>query len=113
MSIKGVVDQRLIIGNLTDDLIDETSSFTIQAIGVAPPTCTIDADCPEGYVCQDGICIEIAPPPCTIDADCPTGYVCQSGVCVKAPPPPFNWLPIILLALIGGVAVTAVAAYYT
>lgn len=25
---------------------------------------------------------------CSIDADCPTGYVCRNGICVPAPPPP-------------------------
>jgi hypothetical protein len=25
---------------------------------------------------------------CSIDADCPTGYVCRNGICVPEPPPP-------------------------
>jgi len=50
---------------------------------------------------------EPEPPPtlCTIDADCPEGYVCVDGVCVKEKK--FPWLPA---ALIGGGAIIAIAA---
>ena len=57
------------------------------------------------------------PPECAIDADCPIGYVCQNGVCVLEKPPPddeeppekkeFPWLPV---ALIGGGALVAIVA---
>ena len=59
-------------------------------------------------------------PECMIDADCPSGYVCQNGVCVPEEPPPngeepekppegegFPWLPVVL---IGGGAVVAIVA---
>ncbi len=70
-----------------------------------PPECSIDADCPLGYVCRNGVCVpedEIPPITCSIDADCPTGYVCQNGVCVPTKPPIPSWL---IPALIAGVAV--------
>lgn len=64
--------------------------------------------------------IEVVPE-CTIDADCPIGYVCQNGVCVPEKPPPdeeepepepdeeegINWLPIVLIAGGGAVALFA------
>ena len=25
--------------------------------GVGQPTCSVDTDCPEGYVCRDGVCV--------------------------------------------------------
>ena len=56
------------------------------------------------------------PPECTIDTDCPIGYVCQNGVCVPEEPPPdeeeperkFPWLPVALLG--GGAALIIVSA---
>lgn len=27
------------------------------------PACYVDADCPEGYICQDGVCVKATPPP--------------------------------------------------
>lgn len=39
-------------------------SFTITPLGVTPPPqCTIDSDCPTGYVCVSGECVEIQTPP--------------------------------------------------
>ncbi len=53
-----------------------------------PPACRVDADCPTGYECIEGVCVPIIlPPQCTRDTDCPTGYVCTEGVCVAEPPP--------------------------
>lgn len=46
-----------------------------------PPECVTDADCPEGYVCVNGICV-LEGPECVTNADCPTGYICVNGVCV-------------------------------
>lgn len=46
------------------------------------PECTVDADCAEGEVCEDGECVE-APPECVDDADCEEGEVCEDGVCVE------------------------------
>ena len=42
--------------------------------------CTVDADCPEGYDCVNGVCVPVGQ--CRVDADCPEGYVCVNGVCV-------------------------------
>ncbi|MCK4660023.1 MAG: hypothetical protein KAV82_10925, partial [Phycisphaerae bacterium] len=36
--------------------------------------CLTDADCPDGYTCQNGVCVETPAPECTTDADCPDGY---------------------------------------
>jgi len=38
-----------------------TRTITIAVTGVPPPTCEIDADCPEGYVCVDGVCVPEEP----------------------------------------------------
>lgn len=53
------------------------------------PECVIEADCPPGEICDNGVCISEAPPPplppeaeCVIDADCPPGEICENGVCV-------------------------------
>ena len=52
------------------------------------------------------------PPECSIDADCPEGEVCENGVCVPEEEPPdekeFPWLPTALI--VGGVAVAIAAA---
>ena len=47
------------------------------------------------------------PPPltCSVDADCPPGYVCRGGVCVKKEPP-VDWTMLVLL----GMAVIVLAA---
>ena len=42
--------------------------------------CVNDADCPDGQVCQNGVCV--AGVECITDGDCPDGQVCQNGVCV-------------------------------
>ena len=50
------------------------------------------------------------PPPveCSIDSDCPEGYVCQDGICVKeVKASAFPWIPV---ALGVGAAVVAAAA---
>lgn len=63
--------------------------------------CSVDTDCPTGYICHNGICIPEIPtqaniPPlfeivggrcvpnqhATDDNDCPPGHVCVDGVCV-------------------------------
>lgn len=43
----------------------------------------------------------IPPPVCTVDSDCPSGYVCQNGVCVPITPPPASKLPLIVIGLLG------------
>lgn len=49
---------------------------------------------------------EIEPPPtCQTDADCPEGYVCENGVCVEKKE--FPWVPV---ALAVGGALVVVAA---
>lgn len=48
--------------------------------------CTTNNDCPPGYVCQGGYCIKTGGPECRIDADCGEGYRCVGGFCIpKAP----------------------------
>jgi Cys-rich repeat protein len=40
--------------------------------------------------------VEPPPPECSVDADCPDGYICQNGVCVPEGTPPSDgtdWLP--------------------
>lgn len=48
------------------------------------------------------------PPTCETDEDCPEGYVCVDGVCIpEEAKKEFPWLPV---ALIGGGVVVAIAA---
>jgi hypothetical protein len=41
------------------------------------------------------------PQTCLVDADCPEGYVCQNGVCVKKKAFPWRWLAIGGAAIVG------------
>ncbi len=43
--------------------------------------CGSDDQCPAGYVCRNGKCVEKEP--CASDADCPSGTACVNGACVK------------------------------
>lgn len=47
--------------------------------------CKTSNDCPPGYKCVNGKCVEKNRPPqrnCNLDSDCPDGYVCKAGRCV-------------------------------
>ena len=71
------IDQKLTLNNstsLANDPIDETLQITVSLS-------------------------------CTVDANCPTGQICQGGICVT----PFNWIQIGILAILG-IAVVLVAA---
>lgn len=57
------------------------------ACNVLFPECRSDADCPDGEVCQNGVCVTAPGPECTTDADCANGEVCVNGVCEEAPAP--------------------------
>lgn len=73
----------------------ETKTLIIQA------TCTVNADCAPGEVCEDGICVPAAT--CSIDEDCDEGFVCRNGKCVLEEPP-IEMLIWILLPLGIGLA---------
>jgi Cys-rich repeat protein len=80
--------------------------------GLTPPVeCSVDADCPAGQVCVNGVCVTPPPPPppvtCSVDADCPAGQVCVGGVCVPAPTPP----PVIPALDYGALGFGAVYAF--
>lgn len=48
--------------------------------GGRPTSCRTGADCPSGYACQQGSCVNASG--CTQPADCPQGSVCASdGTC--------------------------------
>jgi len=60
-----------------------TSESTIKSLVTCEECeegCLTDADCPEGYVCEDGECVP--EPECVDDKDCPEGYECKNGECV-------------------------------
>ena len=42
-----------------------------------PDQCNIDSDCPTGYICDEGVCVE----GCTVDSDCGPGEICVNGKC--------------------------------
>lgn len=62
----------------------------------------VTVDSYDGALCT--VVTEV-PPECVIDADCPEGYVCKNGICVPKEKE-FPWLPV---ALIGGGVVLAAA----
>ncbi len=45
-----------------------------------PPECVTDADCEEGQVCDEDVCVTA--PACETDADCEEGQVCDEEICV-------------------------------
>jgi hypothetical protein len=62
------------------DDIDRDMASAGQAVA---GKCRKDSQCPPGYVCLHGECVEHQS--CYQDADCPVGYACQNGHCVKKP----------------------------
>lgn len=59
----------------------DTNGDKIPDILVPPTGCTSNAQCPQGGVCQNGMCV--LAPPCVTDANCPNGYTCTAdGRCV-------------------------------
>lgn len=72
--------------------------------------CTIDMDCGEGKICENGICTFSTPtaPECTADAECSDGKNCVGGKCITMPKKESEsslawlWILIILILLIGG-----------
>lgn len=66
----------------------DTYESVITVSGGAPPSeCTVDSDCPVGYKCINGVCVQEAPPGvCVTDDDCPPGYKCVNGECVSEEP---------------------------
>jgi hypothetical protein len=53
----------------------------IPDILVPPMGCTSNAQCPQGGVCANGMCV--LAPACVSDANCPNGYTCTAdGRCV-------------------------------
>ncbi len=57
--------------------------------GIEDLACAQDADCPEGLICEDGMCESSLPPPddigmCEADADCGDGEICVACYCMPA-----------------------------
>ena len=57
-----------------------------------PPVleCTGDADCAQGQVCENGVCVDAPTPECETDADCTAGQMCVDGACVEGTPGPLH-----------------------
>lgn len=45
--------------------------------------CAVDEDCPPGYKCRNGYCVQWQKTSCTTDADCPEGQQCINGKCIE------------------------------
>ena len=72
-------------GNETDGTTSmgstsDTSSTGAVTLTEPQPECVQDADCPEGQICLDGMCMP-PPPECQQDAECQDGYYCDAGYC--------------------------------
>lgn len=55
---------------------------------ISPAVLIIPVGLGLGLAAVVGLAALAAPPECTVDADCPSGYICKNGKCVKAPTPP-------------------------
>ncbi|MBI4170583.1 MAG: hypothetical protein HY514_02730, partial [Candidatus Aenigmarchaeota archaeon] len=70
---------------------------------IVTPQCTFDSDCPLGFQCESGTCIEKPVQPyCTTNDQCLAGYVCISGQCQQreAPSADQTIINLILIALV-------------
>ena len=67
-------------GTVSSIYLTDVGSGYCKGDSIDKPECSIDADCPPGYICENGFCIPDNL--CTFDSDCPEGYVCENGVCV-------------------------------
>ena len=55
-----------------------TKTFTVTPEGYVPPVaCSVDADCPEGYKCDKGVCVPVKPP-------VPWGWILAIGAIIAA-----------------------------
>ena len=45
------------------------------------PDCQTDQDCPQGFLCQDGKCLQ-EKDKCREDTECPDTDICEDGQCV-------------------------------
>lgn len=45
-------------------------------------SCTVNTDCPAGYICSNSLCYAEVNTPCYSTEDCLTGLNCHNGVCV-------------------------------
>lgn len=66
---------RLNIGDASGNVFG--SELTTGTVTVVP--CVTEGDCPDGRVCDAGICR----PVCEIDDDCPDGMVCKGDLCIE------------------------------
>jgi Cys-rich repeat protein len=69
-------------GNSLDDLTQNIGNVHDQV----SKDCYKDSDCPSGFQCQGGQCVEA--PGCRADKDCPSGHTCENGSCVPVPAQP-------------------------
>jgi len=65
-------DNPVVVDSYDGDLCSVTS--------VVPPECSVDADCPEGYVCVDGVCV----PEEEVEKKFPWGWVALGAGAIVA-----------------------------
>jgi len=110
MGTLGLGQSHEFISNNSFD-IDEEGSYTLDVELLMNSDNPVVVDSYSGVLCTvgpAGIPPEI-PETCSIDSDCPEGYVCKDGKCVKKEA--FPWLPVVLIG--GGVAIAALATKKT
>jgi len=73
----------LVIGGLAVAAVGGVIAYSIfksRSLNTPPSGCTSSSQCPSGYVCVNGQCVQSTG--CTSSSECPPGYACENGACV-------------------------------
>jgi hypothetical protein len=77
------VETLVIVGGLA--AIGGVAAYSLlKSSTLTPPSgpsgCTSDSQCPSGYICVNGQCVQSTG--CTSSSQCPPNYACENGACV-------------------------------